>query len=199
MSKTTKEKEVKEQEKATNLVGITRAHNELVRSHNELVYDLDTFKVETDSKFKTAEEIMGGFSRSNGELITNHNLLVRQVTEEFEAIRDRLEANCADLRSTIESMQADMEKMAKELEEAKNVLYNGDRRPKSERAMTEDDARRVVLGDLAKESVKNAALKIGLSYGQVYSARNGYTFKEIYAELKKRKDDAAKLTAGQGK
>ncbi len=50
------------------------------------------------------------------------------------------------------------------------------------KAMTENDARRVVFGDLANATVKDAAEKLGLSYGQVYSAKNGYTFKSVYAE-----------------
>lgn len=58
-----------------------------------------------------------------------------------------------------------------------------DRGPKSERTMTDDDARSVIYGDLKDVSTKEAAAKLGLSYGQVYSARNGFTFKPIHKEL----------------
>ena len=58
-------------------------------------------------------------------------------------------------------------------------------KPRSQRAMTEEDAKRVVLGDLAPKPSKQAAVLMGLSYGQVYSARNGYTFKEVYDEKQK--------------
>jgi hypothetical protein len=58
---------------------------------------------------------------------------------------------------------------------------------RSSRIMTEDDARRVVLGDLASKTPKEAALLLGLSYGQVYSARGGYTFKEIFNERERLK------------
>lgn len=57
-----------------------------------------------------------------------------------------------------------------------------DRGPKSTRDMTEDDARRLILGDLKDLSHKKAAQKLGLSYGQVYSARGGYTFKNVTDE-----------------
>ena len=57
-----------------------------------------------------------------------------------------------------------------------------DRGPKSEHVMTEDDARRVIMGDLKDVSHKAAAEELGLSYGQVYSARGGYTFKKIHKE-----------------
>ena len=57
-----------------------------------------------------------------------------------------------------------------------------DRGPESQREMTEDDARRLLLGDLANAAHKIAAQQLGLSYGQVYSARKGFTFKSIYKE-----------------
>lgn len=57
-----------------------------------------------------------------------------------------------------------------------------DRGPESQREMTEDDARRLLLGDLNNVAHKIAAQQLGLSYGQVYSARKGFTFKAIYKE-----------------
>lgn len=63
-----------------------------------------------------------------------------------------------------------------------------DRGPDSTRDMTEDDARRALLGDLATKSHKDAATELGLSYGQIYSARKGFTFKSVYKERR----DAAK-------
>jgi hypothetical protein len=56
--------------------------------------------------------------------------------------------------------------------------------PKSTREMTEDDARRVVHGDLKEVAIRKAAEVLGLSYGQVYSAKGGYTFKGIMPEPK---------------
>lgn len=58
-----------------------------------------------------------------------------------------------------------------------------DRGPKSERTMTDDDARRVMLGDLKDRSHKECAEILNLSYGQIYSARKGFTFKPIYKEM----------------
>ena len=59
-----------------------------------------------------------------------------------------------------------------------------DRGPKSEKTMTDDDARRVINGDLASMGHKEAALALGLSYGQVYSARKAFTFKGIHKEIR---------------
>lgn len=57
-----------------------------------------------------------------------------------------------------------------------------DRGPDSTREMTEDDARRILLTDLKTLPHKKAAEELGLSYGQIYSARKGFTFKGVYKE-----------------
>lgn len=54
----------------------------------------------------------------------------------------------------------------------------------STREMTDDDAKRVLNGDLKEVAHKAAAETLGLSYGQVYSCRGEYTFKHILKALK---------------
>lgn len=66
-----------------------------------------------------------------------------------------------------------------ELTEAMANIKVRDRGPKSERSMTDDDARRVKFGDLKDKSHKEAAAALGLSYGQIYSCRGGYTFNHV--------------------
>jgi hypothetical protein len=51
--------------------------------------------------------------------------------------------------------------------------------------MTEDDARKISVGIHKDLSHKEAAKKLGLSYGQIYSARFGFTFKKVYKEANK--------------
>lgn len=67
------------------------------------------------------------------------------------------------------------------LEQKVEGLKVRNRGPKSERPMTEDDAQKVKFGDLKGLTHKKAAAKLGLSYGQIYSARNGYTFNHVKA------------------
>lgn len=57
-----------------------------------------------------------------------------------------------------------------------------DRGPTSTRTMTRHDAWRVMHGDLKGMSHKQAAKETGLSYGQIYSARGEYTFKDVKAD-----------------
>lgn len=68
-----------------------------------------------------------------------------------------------------------------------------DRGPISGRTMTEDDARKIMLGELKDKSHREAAEILGLSYGQVYSARGGFTFKGVYKE----KEDLLKAKNGK--
>ena len=70
-----------------------------------------------------------------------------------------------------------------EIVEFLNSQPTRDRGPKSERTMTDDDARRCMVGDLKDESHKKCAEVLQLSYGQIYSARKGFTFKPIYKEM----------------
>lgn len=50
--------------------------------------------------------------------------------------------------------------------------------------MTKDDARRILTGDLKDKKHKEAAETLGLTYGQVYSCRLEFTFKDIHKELR---------------
>ena len=85
-------------------------------------------------------------------------------------ILGNLEREMSELRSEVLVLRLEVQRL-------KSISIKSDIK-----AMTENDARRVVFGDLANAPVKEAAEKLGLSYGQVYSAKNGYTFKSVYAE-----------------
>lgn len=81
----------------------------------------------------------------------------------------------------LEDLQAQIAELSakvKVLEEAEAKRHG----PKATREMTDDDARRIMHGDLKDKSHTEAAEILGLSYGQIYSARKGFTFKKIAAE-----------------
>lgn len=54
----------------------------------------------------------------------------------------------------------------------------------SSREMTDDDAKRLIIGDLATTKHKEAAKILNLTYGQVYSARLEFTFKAVHKAIK---------------
>lgn len=70
----------------------------------------------------------------------------------------------------------DLKARVEKLETPKNTA--------SGREMTDDDARRILTGDLSSVKHKDAAEKLGLTYGQVYSCRLEFTFKNIHKEMK---------------
>lgn len=78
------------------------------------------------------------------------------------------------------------QKLLKKIEALKGTIKElearpvRDRGPKSTRTMTEGDAKEILVGKLKDLSHKDAAVKLGLSYGQIYSARFGFTFKKVY-------------------
>lgn len=74
-------------------------------------------------------------------------------------------------------------------EQVKNPEKVRDRGPKSEGEMSDSDAIRCMLGDLKDASHKDAALALKLSYGQIYSARKGYTFKKVYQRMARGEED----------
>jgi hypothetical protein len=80
----------------------------------------------------------------------------------------------------IEELGAKLDEHIKKFENVGAGAGRGSRQ--SQREMTDDDARKV-LGELATKKHNEAADELGLSYGQVYSARLGYTFKHIRKEL----------------
>lgn len=70
-----------------------------------------------------------------------------------------------------------------------------DRGPASEREMTEEDAFRVKFGDHKDMKHKQAAESLKISYGQVYSCRGGYTFKQVKDDGSRNPDGTKKVTA----
>ena len=83
-------------------------------------------------------------------------------------------------QTTIKDLEARIEIIEAKLA---NVKIR-DRGPDSTRTMTAEDAANILTGELKDKSHKEAANILGLSYGQIYSARNGFTFKKEYKQFR---------------
>lgn len=92
----------------------------------------------------------------------------------------RLEEENRNLREIVERLQL--------LVEGRN------KSAPTKRNMTDADAERVLIGDLAKIDHKEAAAVIGLTYAQVYSCRMQFTFKHVHKKLK---DEGKKVEWGR--
>lgn len=102
-----------------------------------------------------------------------------------------------DLKLRVEALEAALIDVTERLANLERAASPRARGPKTDRAMTEADAFRVKFGDLKGLNHKEAAEKVGLSYGQVFSCRGGYTFKHVKANWTPKTDDAAP-EAGEG-
>jgi hypothetical protein len=122
------------------------------------------------------------------ELKSPHNL--ENLNEETMNAKTEVAVNSAVVDKAVELVAlgpdaklADVIRVVNEL--IKVATTKRDRGPDSTRTMVEADAKRIMLGDLKDVSHTKAAEALGLSYGQVYSARKGFTFKAIYQEMVK--------------
>lgn len=86
-----------------------------------------------------------------------------------------------ELNAAIDALNQKVALMSAKIEELEAKLNA----PKAEvKEMSDDDAMKILNGEFRDLKHKEAAEKLGLTYGQVYSARNGYTFKHIVKKLK---------------
>jgi hypothetical protein len=92
-------------------------------------------------------------------------------------------ATLADLIARIDAFDATMKTMAAKIEELEKSSKATN---KSDQEMTDDHAKRVLIGDCKDMKHNDAAKHLGLSYGQIYSCRGEYTFRHIHKELKAR-------------
>lgn len=90
-----------------------------------------------------------------------------------------------ETKVTIESLSARIDELTAKFV-ALEAKFENRRGPKSDRQMTEADAKRIMMGDLKDASHKKAAEELGLSYGQIYSARKGFTFKDVFKASSKK-------------
>lgn len=71
-------------------------------------------------------------------------------------------------------------------EQVKTLMERTTPKESSTKEMTDTDARSILFGELKDASHKEAASKLSLTYGQVYSCRLEHTFKAIHKEMKEK-------------
>lgn len=108
---------------------------------------------------------------------------IENVVEDIETM-DLLQPN-AKLKDVIVAIN-DIYRDLQELKNRKPVHKVRSTGAISERPMNEDDATRILVGDLKDLGHNEAAKILNLSYGQVYSVRKGFTFKAVRRALRDR-------------
>jgi hypothetical protein len=87
----------------------------------------------------------------------------------------------AELTATVTALQIAFGELAAKV---KTLEESSKSTAKSEKDMTDDHARQILIGDCKDLKHNEAATKLGLSYGQVYSCRGEYTFRHVHKVLK---------------
>ena len=104
--------------------------------------------------------------------------------------------NMQELIKTVESLTARVEGLESQVS---SLSQPRDRGPKSTGEMTEEHAFRIKFGDMKDTKHKAAAEALGLSYGQIFSCRGGYTFKQVTKDWKPKAAAPAEQPAGETK
>ena len=111
----------------------------------------------------------------------NNSVKSGEINSEIAEVIKNVELIKLDENAKLKDVIAKLNEVIEVLNTTKSSKVR-DRGPESQREMVEDDARRILLGDMKDKSHKDAAKELGLSYGQIYSARKGFTFKSVYKE-----------------
>lgn len=109
-----------------------------------------------------------------------------QLNNEVTEIQNDIQLLDLSAKLTIKDLSMKINEIIDKLNtitELPNSHKPRNRGPASQRQMTENDAERVMLGDLKDLSHMKAAEELGLSYGQIYSARKGFCFKPTYQKM----------------
>lgn len=124
-------------------------------------------------------------SATNSVIETSTDSVIETTTEIVE-LQQQLQLINVEDKLTLKLISDKVNEIITHLNERNNSksVTVRDRGPKSEKDMDESDARLILLGEMRNVSHKECAEKLGLSYGQVYSARKGFTFKNVYKEFR---------------
>jgi hypothetical protein len=140
-----------------------------------------TKSIEAKFAQSSAEEQNHPLAETAAEMIERHE------SESNEKVTSMIELLDTDKKLTVKDLASKMNEIIEFVNSRQiNSGSSGDtvRDIKSDRSMIDEDARSVLLGDLKDASTKEAALELGLSYGQIYSCRKGFTFKKVYKEFR---------------
>ena len=113
---------------------------------------------------------------TNADMDNHHNRLALIEERHVEAFTD-FQQELVDRDVRLADYSARIEKL-------ETLVLARNASAATKRNMTDEDALRVLTGDLRDAAHKEAAEKIGLTYAQVYSCRLEFTFKHVHKDLR---------------
>lgn len=102
------------------------------------------------------------------------------VEEQLTAVHEQM----SEMRDQQDGMNDTLFGSVGRIEKLETLVLARNASAATKRNMTDEDALRVLTGDLRETSHKEAAEKIGLTYAQVYSCRLEFTFKHVHKDLR---------------
>lgn len=123
-----------------------------------------------------ADNIVEGFKQ---ELAARDERL-----SELRDHQDGMNDTIAGLQTKLEAMSAEEAEYISRIETLEKLVLARNASAATKRNMTDEDATRVLTGDLKGLSHKEAAEKAGLTYAQVYSCRLEFTFKHVHKAMR---------------
>lgn len=159
--------EAQVREQAVQLQAAQEAHMHLVQRADNIV---EGFKKELAGRDERIEQLSTAFDAARRELTAVHS-----QNSEMRGYQDGMNDTLFGAVGRIETLE-------------KLVLARNASAP-TKRNMTDEDALKVLIGDLKDFSHKDAAEKAGLTYAQVYSCRLEFTFKHVHKELRDNRTD----------
>jgi len=115
--------------------------------------------------------------REGAEAHTHLVQWVDSIVESFKLDFEGFQQELADRDARLADLTARIEKL-------ETLVLARNASAATKRNMTDEDALRVLTGDLRDVAHKEAAEKIGLTYAQVYSCRLEFTFKHVHKDLR---------------
>lgn len=127
-----------------------------------------------------ADNIVEGFKKELAARDEGHKQAYAEFQQELADRDDRILQISMALDAARQQQAADEARIAK----LETLVLARNTSAATKRNMTDEDALRVLTGDLREISHKEAAEKIGLTYAQVYSCRLEFTFKHVHKDLR---------------
>lgn len=112
--------------------------------------------------------------------LDNFQHRVAVIEEKLSEFRDHQDG----MNDTLFGVISKSETLTARIEKIETLVLARNASAATKRNMTDEDALRVLTGDLRDLSHKEAAEKIALTYAQVYSCRLEFTFKHVHKDLR---------------
>lgn len=104
--------------------------------------------------------------------------------ERNKYLTGHVEALTARVEELAQQFASELHEMVTRVAKIETLVLARNASAATKRNMTDEDALRVLTGDLRDMSHKEAAEKIALTYAQVYSCRLEFTFKHVHKDLR---------------